>query len=146
MTLPAEPLSMEIVRDLLSWDIDELEAELLKLPQVECPVAHHFGPGVYVREATFPPGTFVIGHEHRHASTNMMLKGRLALLTPDGDIREVVAPLIMTTDPGRKAAYAMEETVWVNVFPNPTDETDIEALEARFVVKSPAWQEAQCLL
>ena len=34
--------------------IEKVESHLLDLPQVECPVVHHFGPGIYIREVTLP--------------------------------------------------------------------------------------------
>ncbi len=120
--------------------IDALERQLLAGPQVECPVAHHFGPGIYIREVTIPAGTLVIGHAHKGECLNIMLKGRLILRSPDGDQREVSAPLIMTTGPGRKVAYALEDTVWQNVF--ATEETDIARLEELFVDKSDGWLDA----
>jgi hypothetical protein len=131
------------VAELLAWDVDELEQLMLTLPQVKCQTTHYFGPGICIREALIPAGAFVIGHAHKHESTNIMLKGRLALRTPDGDVREVTPPLIMTTGMGRKAAYALEETVWCNVF--ATTETDIDKIEEQFITKSDAWMEAACL-
>lgn len=121
--------------------IDAAEAECLAMPQIDCPVVHHFGPGVYLREVTIPAGTFVIGHAHKRSCLNIMLKGRLVLRSPDGDLREVSAPLIMTTGPGRKVAFAIEDTVWQNIF--ATDETDVEKLEEMLVEKSGAFLEAE---
>ena len=46
--------------------IDDLEKKMLSQEQVECPVFHHFGPGVYMREAMFPAGSIGIGHKHKH--------------------------------------------------------------------------------
>ena len=35
--------------------------EVLKQPQVACPVTHHFGPSIYIREVVMPAGTVVVG-------------------------------------------------------------------------------------
>lgn len=142
--VPSGLLAPHEVAEMLSGDIDELEQLMMTLPQVECPTTHYFGPGVCIREALIPAGTFVIGHAHKHESMNIMLKGRLALRTPDGDVWEVTPPLIMTTGQGRKAAYALEETVWWNVF--ATDETDVAKIEEQFITKSDAWREAAACL
>jgi hypothetical protein len=61
----------------------------------------------------------------------------LLLKTPDGDLREVSGPMMVQTGPGRKVVYALEETVFQNVF--ATTETDPEKLESMFVTKSAAW-------
>lgn len=117
--------------------IEQAEAQLLALPQVECPIAHHFGPGLYIREITFPPGVFVIGHEHIDDHMNIMLKGALLLLGDDGKAKELRAPTLFVGKPGRKVAYVLEETVWQNIY--ATEERDLEKLEKLLVKKSPSW-------
>lgn len=132
-----------LAMELVSLDIDVLEERCLIQDQAGCPVQHHFGPGIYMREAFLPAGALVIGHSHREASMNIMLQGKLVLLM-DGVPSVVAAPFMATSQPGRKVAYVLEDTVWCNVF--ATDETDIERLEARYVDKSPAFRAHQQLL
>lgn len=120
--------------------IDAAEAHMLTLPQAECPVVHHFGPGVYIREVTMQAGTLAIGHAQRHEHLNIMLKGAVAIIGDDGQVKELRAPLIFVGKPGRKAGYIIETTVWQNVYPNPDDERDVEKLEARWIDKSATWQ------
>lgn len=118
--------------------IERLEAHLLDLPQVECPVVHHFGPGIYVREVTLPAGALAIGHAQRFEHLNVMLKGKVALLDDSGHPKVLEAPLIFTGKPGRKIGYIIEETVWQNIY--ATEERDIDKLEATFLDKSESWQ------
>ena len=48
-------LSPEQQAELIaSLDLEELEREMLEFPQVDCPVFHHFGPGVCIRERHMP--------------------------------------------------------------------------------------------
>jgi hypothetical protein len=123
--------------------IDDAEKELLKLEQVDCPVFNRFGPGVYMRETHFPKGTVAIGHAHKFEHTNIILKGRLAVIHPDGSTTEYSAPCVFPGNPGRKAAYFFEETVWMNI--HPTEETDLEKLEEILIEKSEAFLEANAL-
>lgn len=120
--------------------LDAIEALMLQHPQVECPVAHYFGPGVYMREMSVPAGTYIMGHAHKEAGLNILVKGRLAIIVDHRAI-ELDGPIIFTSQPGRKFAYAIEDTIFVNVF--ATDETDIETLEATYIEKSEAWLDAQ---
>lgn len=117
--------------------VEAVEARLLQLPQVDCSLRHRFGPGIYIREVTIPAGALAIGHHHKHAHMNIMVKGRLTFLMNDGATMEVCAPFIDVCSPGRKIAFAHEETVWLNVY--ATNETDTEALEEKFFEKSHAW-------
>jgi hypothetical protein len=126
----------------LGMDPDWLEREALELPQVDCREQHHFGPGVYIREITIPAGTCVIGHAHRGEHLCVLQKGTLAVVDGSGEVRRITAPMIFTAPPGRKVGYAPEDdVVFWNVFPNPDDGRDLDAIEARLVDKSAAWVE-----
>ena len=113
---------------------DRVEAECLLEPQVDCPLVHHFGPGVYIREVFMPAGTLVVGHCHRLAHLNVFLSGSLALLDDAGGVKILQAPFIFTAPPGRKMAWTITDCVWQNLV--ATDETDIDALELLMFDKS----------
>lgn len=117
--------------------IERVEGAALALPQVECPLTHTFGPGVYMREVVIPAGSLVIGHHHNYEHTNIMLCGHVTSINEDGSTTDFVAPMMYIGKPGRKVLYVHADTVWLNVF--STDETDVEALEARLLTKSDTW-------
>ena len=114
-----------------------VEASMLKLPQVECPVIHRFGPGIYIREVSIPSGTFAIGHYQKQEHMNVMLKGRVTMIKDNGVIETVSAPFVYVGKPGRKIGYVHEDMVWQNIY--ATTETDVEKLEAMFLIKSETW-------
>ena len=119
-------------------NILDLEKTLLKLPQVECPVIHRFGPGIYIREVHMPSGTLAVGHSQKFEHLNILLKGKVAMVI-DGKLQIFQAPLIYTGKPGKKFGYILEDTVWQNVY--ATSETDVEKLEAYFLDKSQEWED-----
>ena len=121
----------------LNEKIELLEGTLLDLPQVDCPVIHHFGPGIYIREVTLFKDTFAVGHAQKYEHLNILLKGSVAIVI-DGELKILTAPLIYVGKPGRKYGYVLEDTVWQNVY--ATEETDIDKLEALFLDKSATWQ------
>lgn len=118
-------------------DVDAVEQEMLGQPQVDCPVTHRFGPGVYIREVFMPKGALIVGHRHTTPHINIMLTGVIGLLNDDGTETVLHAPQTFVAQPGRKVAYIYEDVVWQNV--HATDETDVEKLEAMFLDKSPAF-------
>lgn len=122
-------------------DVEKLEAAFLQAPQEDCPVHHHFGPGVYIREVILPTGSYIIGHRHNSPHLNIMLEGRLTLINADGTRTELRAPQTFVSGPGRKIAYIHETVRWQNVY--ATEETDVEALETQLLDKSLAFEEAQ---
>lgn len=124
----------------VATSLDQIEAMMLAAPQIDCPVQHHFGPGLYMREAFLPAGTYIMGHAHKHESMNIMLKGKMAVIV-DGEAKVIEGPCIFTAQPGRKLAYIIEDTVFLNAY--ATNETDVDALEEMVVEKSDAWKDAQ---
>lgn len=120
-------------------DIEQVESFMLDLPQVECPVVHHFGPGIYIREVHLKAGTLAIGHAQRFEHLNIVLSGAVAMIGDDGSIKTIRAPMIFTGKPGRKVGYVVEDTIWQNVY--ATDETDIDVLEATYLDKSETWSQ-----
>jgi len=126
------------MNEIQTIDIEAVEAHMLTLHQVECPVEHIFGPGIYIRQISMPAGATVLGHAHTGDNLMMVLSGRLVLVE-GGLTREVSAPYIFTAGPGRKLVYIIEDCVVQNIL--ATEETDIEKLEAMFVKKSPAYME-----
>ncbi|WP_291518414.1 hypothetical protein [Acidovorax sp.] len=99
---------------------------MLALPQTECPVRHHFAPGVYAREITIPKDTVLVGVVHKRDNLVVLSAGRLRLVTDDGTV-EIAAPHTLLCKAGAKnAAVALEDSVWTNFF--ATDETDTDKL------------------
>jgi|ERR1039457_6813649 hypothetical protein len=117
--------------------VEVLEGQLLLLPQVDCPVTHRFGPGLYMREISIPKDSIVIGHYQNFEQVNILLQGKLTLFGENGERKEVVAPATFVGQPGRKIAYAHEDSKFMNVY--STHETDVEKLEANLVTKTSAW-------
>jgi quercetin dioxygenase-like cupin family protein len=102
----------------------------------ELPLTHSFSDGIYTREIFIRKGMFAIGKIHKSDHTFFLMKGKLLLCSEDG-VKEIEAPFYGTASAGTKrVAIALEDTVFVNVHPNPNNIKDIEKLEDIFVVNS----------
>lgn len=121
-------------------NLDQVEEYMLTLPQIDCPVEHHFSPGVCVRERLMPAGAFILGHKHKFPNMNMIVSGRCVVMM-NGELLEITAPYMFVGEPCRKVIYAIDDTVWLNVF--HTDLTSVEEIEAHFIDKSPAYLEME---
>jgi len=115
-----------------------VESKLLDLPQDSASVTHRFGPGIYIREVFLPAGSLVIGHRHKVAHSNVMLKGKMAAVVSEEKIVEMQAPLFYTSGPGRKFVYVIEDVVFQNIW--ATGETNIDKLEDMFLEKGQTWR------
>lgn len=121
--------------------VEKLEQKMLEMHQVECPVIHNFGPGIYMREVHLPKGAIIVGHHHNFEHMNIFVKGRMSLLMDDGTAQEISAPMSFVAKPGRKAAYIHEDCIFINVF--STNEKNVEKLEAHYLTKSENFETQQ---
>jgi quercetin dioxygenase-like cupin family protein len=116
-----------------------IEKVMLEQEQVDCPVTHKFGPGIYIREVLLPAGATIVGHYHTQPHLNIMIAGRLALVGENGKSTELVAPYTFTAPAGRKIAYIYETVLWHNLY--ATEETNLEKLEEMFFTKSVTFKD-----
>lgn len=132
MSVPIEALQVPVSQFRAS--ILEVQQELAKLPQLDCPLRHHFAPGAYAREILLPKGSLVIGKIHKHAHINVVSQGRVSVMTEFGRM-DIEAPCTFVSQVGTKrAVYAHEDTVWTTV--HVTTETDLEKLEDEIIAKT----------
>lgn len=98
------------------------------------PVLHHFGPDVYMRQMDAKAGTTVVSKMHSTEHFNILLKGAVSLITEDG-IKTVYAGEVMLSQPGTKRiGYFHEDSSWLTIHPNSTNETDVDKLEENLTV------------
>lgn len=111
-----------------------VEREVGRLPQVRLHVEHKYAPGIYTRHLYIPKGTVLAGKIHKYEHFNIVLVGTIEVLTESG-VRKLVAPAMFKSPAGiKRAGYTFEDTIWVTVHPNPTDEHDIDKLEKLLTV------------
>ncbi len=118
--------------------IMNLEAVMKAMPehQIEFKVQHHFSPGIYMREIFIPKGATLTGKIHKTEHLNILSQGHMMIATETG-VKPLVASTVVLSKPGTKrAGYAIVDSVWITVHPNPDDELDVLKLEDRLVVES----------
>ena len=104
------------------------------LEPAECPVTHHFAPGVYGREMLLPKDTVAVGKIHKHDHLVMIIKGHVSVATEDGVV-EYHAPVVMSSKAGiKRVAYAHEDTIWVTI--HVTNLTDLDEIEEYVIAKT----------
>jgi hypothetical protein len=131
---------LEQPHQVTNADIEAVEAALLAdAVPVECPHAHRFAPGVYLREIFMPAGSFIIGHEHLTKHFNVVLAGR-ALVMIDGVAHDIIGPCTFVSEPGvRKVLHVIEDMTWQTI--HPTEETNLAKLETQLIRHSPSYDQ-----
>lgn len=115
-----------------------LEAAMLAMPehQIEIKTTHHFAPGVYMREVFIPKGTTLTGKIHKTEHLNILSQGELSVWTENG-VKKLKASTVVKSHPGAKrVGYAHEDSVWITVHANPSNEPSVEKLEEMFIAKT----------
>jgi len=113
-----------------------LEAAMREMPQADIPIRHIFAPGIYAREMTMPKGSLVVGKLHKHECMHTISKGHVIVQTDEGLV-EMIAPHTFVSRRGAKRVImAVEETVWTMY--HPTNETDLDTIEAFFIAADEA--------
>lgn len=116
--------------------VTELVQELHAFPQQECPVTHHFSPGLYLREIFMPADTIVIGKVHKTEHFNILVKGSCFIIHDDGSHELLRAPMTFVSKAGvQKTLYIVEDMIWMTT--HVTDETDVAAIESQ-IIEQPA--------
>tara|TARA_R110000868_G_scaffold125492_2_gene331441 strand:- start:5195 stop:6064 length:870 start_codon:yes stop_codon:yes gene_type:complete len=112
-----------------------LEKELLKLPQAGIVTEHLFMDGVYERKITIPAWTVLTGAEHKSDYHVRLEKGTIAVNTDDG-VKVLTAPCEFPAKAGMQRAGRVfeDEVVWVDIYDNPDNCTDMAVLEDRLYV------------
>ena len=99
------------------------------------PLEHMFTDGIYIRQMSMKKDSFGIGKIHKNRHVWFLLSGSLLVASETSDATHV-APCYVEAPPGSKRVlYALEDSVWVNIYPNPTNTEDLEELESMIIVE-----------
>lgn len=125
------------VSELARGNIIRLQDALMEMEKehgCECPLYHHFAPGLYAREIFLLKDSLVIGKIHKHAHVNNISQGRVIVYTEFG-MEELIAPYQFVSQPGTKrVVLALEDTIWTTY--HPMEETDLEKCEELVIAKT----------
>ena len=115
--------------------VTALQNELLKMPQADIVTTHTFLPGVYERAIAIPAWTVLTGAEHKTPYRVRLEKGTIAVNTDDG-VKILTAPCEFEANAGMQRAGRVydEDVIWVDVYDNPDNCTDLAVLEDRLYV------------
>tara|TARA_Y100000593_G_scaffold90983_1_gene178659 strand:+ start:275 stop:772 length:498 start_codon:yes stop_codon:yes gene_type:complete len=98
------------------------------------PVKHTFADGLYLREIFMPGGEIVVSKIHKVAHPFFLLKGKISVLTEEGE-HLLKAPYYCITPVGTKRMlYTHTDSIVVTV--HRTFETEIDKIEKEIIAKN----------
>lgn len=132
MNIVSLSYSTDLEKPLFRERVQALIRAMQPLEQVECPLKHHFAPGLYLREIFMPAGTVVVGRVHKTRHFNVLVQGACYIVHDDGRREELRAPMVFVSDIGiQKILYILEDMIWMTM--HCSDETDISKLDELLV-------------
>jgi hypothetical protein len=119
----------------LQQKIDALQEEMLKMPQANVVTLHEFTDGKYYRTMIAPPNTIIIGAEHKTPYKVRLKKGTIAV-NIGTEIKMLTAPLEFDAPAGARRVGRVfdEELVWVDIYDNFDNCTDVDEIENKLYV------------
>ena len=100
------------------------------------PLKHTFTDGIYIRQMSMKKDSAVIGKIHKNAHIWFLLSGNLSVAS-ETNSENYLAPCYVEAPAGSKRViYAHEDSIWVNVYPNPSNTKDLKELENMIIVKN----------
>ena len=112
--------------------IERLQAEMVKMPQVDLRTEHYFSEsGMYCRKVFRPAGTLIVGKIHKHHHLFLCAMGEIIAWTENG-MRRLQAGDVVESKPGTKrVTLAVTDAIGVTV--HRTDKTDLDEIEIELV-------------
>ena len=123
---------LEIIGDVPTREqIERLQGEMVKMPQVELQTEHYFVPGMYCRRVYRPAGTLIVGKVHKHPHFFLCAKGEIIAWTEKG-MKKLQAGDVVECQPGTKrVTLATQDSIGVTI--HKTDKTDLNEIETELV-------------
>jgi quercetin dioxygenase-like cupin family protein len=111
--------------------IDRLQAEMIKLPQVELATEHFFSPGMYCRKVTRPAGTLIVGKVHKAPHFFVCVKGEILAWSETGMRRMQAGDVIESQAGTKRVTLAVVDSIGMTI--HKTDKTDLDEIEAELI-------------
>jgi hypothetical protein len=115
--------------------IENLQDELLKMPQSEIVTEHIFADGVYERLITIPPWTVLTGAAHKTDYKIRLEKGTIAV-NVGTEVKILTAPCDLEAKAGEQRVGRVfdEEVIWRDIYDNPDNCKNLAIIEDRLYV------------
>lgn len=141
MMIQTTPIDKITIRPLAFFNvpskeqIENLQDELLKMPQADIVTLHNFLPGIYERTIIVPPWCVLTGAAHKTPYKVRLEQGIIAV-NADKTVKILTAPYEFEANAGEQRVGRVfdEEVIWTDIYENPDNCTNIEELENRLYV------------
>jgi quercetin dioxygenase-like cupin family protein len=112
--------------------IEQLQAEMVKMPQANLQTEHYFSEaGMYCRKVFRPAGTLIVGKVHKHHHLFLCAMGEIIAWTENGMKRLQTGDVVESKPGTKRVTLAVTDAIGVTI--HRTDKTDLDEIEAELV-------------
>ena len=111
--------------------IEKLQSEMAKMPQVELETEHYFSGGMYCRKLIRPAGTLIVGKVHLKDHFFMCAKGEIIAWSEKGMKTLRAGDIIESKQGTKRVTYAVTDSIGITF--HKTDKTDLNEIEAELI-------------
>jgi hypothetical protein len=111
--------------------IGRLQAEMVKMPQVELKTEHYFSNGMYCRKVFRPAGTIIVGKVHKADHIFLCAQGEILVSTENGMKKLCAGDIIESKLGTKRVTLALTDAIGITI--HKTDKTDLDEIEAELI-------------
>jgi hypothetical protein len=111
--------------------INRLQGEMMKMPQVELPTEHYFSGGMYCRKLWRPAGTLIVGKVHKKDHFFLCAAGEIIAWSEKGMVTLRAGDIIESKAGTKRVTLAVEDSIGITF--HRTDKTDLEEIETELI-------------
>lgn len=111
--------------------INRLQSEMVKMPQVDLKTDHYFSDGMYCRKVFRPAGTVIVGKVHKKDHFFMCVSGEIIAWTENGMKTLKAGDIIASKSGTKRVTLAVKDSIGVTV--HATEKTDLDEIEAELI-------------
>jgi len=122
---------IETIKVPTKEQIEALQAEMVKMPQLEVETEHYFSGGMYCRKLIRPAGALIVGKVHKKAHFFLCAKGEIIAWSEKGMITLKAGDVIESQPSTKRVTYAVVDSIGITF--HVTDKTDLDEIEAELI-------------
>ena len=111
--------------------IEKLQSEMAKMPQVKLETEHYFSGGMYCRKLIRPAGTLIVGKVHLKDHFFMCAKGEIIAWSEKGMKTLKAGDIIESKQGTKRVTYAVTDAIGITF--HKTNKTDLDDIEAELI-------------
>ena len=133
--VPVNPLKTALTgADSVKERIKVVQDQLLQMPQADIVTLHNFLPGTYERTMKAPASCMIVGAAHKTPYRVRLEKGTITV-NVGTEVKTLTAPMEFDAPAGeQRVGYSHDEVIWVDIYENSDNCTNIDVLEERLYV------------